>query len=230
MATAEFSKFAATLSAILSHHPFLGFEVAQLFYGIPSPALALFVVMLSKAHLTSHSRTSSSRSVITPLWYLARSYRKAILVSVLKMIDGKRCVIKLLLLSRWQLMMAWSKVEFLNLSTIDILDWIILCYGECPVHWQMFGSIYGYACMLGHFSHVQLCGTLWTIACQGPLSMGFSTQEYWSGLPCPSPGDLPDPGIEPVSLMFPTLARHYVSCLLHWLAGSLPLEPPEKPF
>ena len=144
--------------------------------------------MLSKAHLTSHSRTSGSRSVITPSWYLARSYRKAILVSVLKMIDGKRWVIKLLLLSRWQLMMAWSKVEFLNLSTIDILDWIILCYGECPVHWQMFGSIYGYACMLGHFSHVQLCGTLWTIACQGPLSMGFSTQEYWSGLPCPSPG------------------------------------------
>ena len=41
--------------------------------------------------------------------------------------------------------------------------------------------------------------TLWTVACQAPLSMGFSRQEYWSGLPFPSPGDLPDPGIEPGS-------------------------------
>ena len=41
--------------------------------------------------------------------------------------------------------------------------------------------------------------TLWTIAQQAPLSMGFSKQEYWSGLPFPSPGDLPDPGIEPGS-------------------------------
>ena len=46
---------------------------------------------------------------------------------------------------------------------------------------------------------VKLCLTLatpWTVACQNPLSMGFSRQEYWSGLPLPSPGDLPDPGIE----------------------------------
>ena len=43
--------------------------------------------------------------------------------------------------------------------------------------------------------------TLWTIACQDPLSMEFSRQEYWSGLPCPPPGDLPDPGIQPASLV-----------------------------
>ena len=48
--------------------------------------------------------------------------------------------------------------------------------------------------------------TLWTVACQGPLSMGFSRQEYWSGLPCPPPGNLPNPGIEPTSLMSPALA------------------------
>ena len=48
-------------------------------------------------------------------------------------------------------------------------------------------------------SHVQLFATLWTVAHQAPLSMGFSRQEYWSGLPFPSPGDLPDPGIEPRS-------------------------------
>ena len=41
---------------------------------------------------------------------------------------------------------------------------------------------------------------LWTVACQAPLSMRFPRQEYWSGLPFPSPGDLPDPGIEPMSL------------------------------
>ena len=44
-------------------------------------------------------------------------------------------------------------------------------------------------------SHVQLYATPWTVACQAPLSMRFSKQEYWSGLPCPPPGDLPDPGI-----------------------------------
>ena len=49
---------------------------------------------------------------------------------------------------------------------------------------------------------VKLCPTLvtpWTVACQAPLSMGFSRQEYWSGLPFPSLGDLPDPGMEPGS-------------------------------
>ena len=48
-------------------------------------------------------------------------------------------------------------------------------------------------------SRVQLFVTPWTVAHQAPLSMGFSKQEYWSGLPFPSPGDLPDPGIEPRS-------------------------------
>ena len=48
--------------------------------------------------------------------------------------------------------------------------------------------------------------TLWTVARQAPLSMGFSRQEYWSGLPFPPSEDLPDPGIEPASLMSPALA------------------------
>ena len=51
--------------------------------------------------------------------------------------------------------------------------------------------------------------TLWTVACQASLFMGFSRQEYWSGLPCPPPGDLPIPGIEPVSLMSPALAGRF---------------------
>ena len=48
-------------------------------------------------------------------------------------------------------------------------------------------------------SRVRLFATLWTVAYQAPLSVGFSRQEYWSGLPFPSPGDLPDPGVEPGS-------------------------------
>ena len=48
-------------------------------------------------------------------------------------------------------------------------------------------------------SRVQLFATLWTVASQAPLSMGFSKEEYWSGLPFPSPGDFPNPGIEPGS-------------------------------
>ena len=61
-------------------------------------------------------------------------------------------------------------------------------------------------------------GTLWTVAGQAPLSVGFSRQEYWSGLPFPSPGDLPDPGIEPESLVSPALA-----------GGFFTSAPPGKP-
>ena len=61
-------------------------------------------------------------------------------------------------------------------------------------------------CVLSHFSHVRLSATLLTIACQAPLSMRFSRHEYWSGLPFPTPGDFPDPGIKLASLMSPALA------------------------
>ena len=64
-------------------------------------------------------------------------------------------------------------------------------------------------------SRVRLFVTLWTVAYQGSQSMGFSRQEYWSGLPFPSSGDVPDPGIEPG---FPALR-----------ADTLPSEPPGKP-
>ena len=51
--------------------------------------------------------------------------------------------------------------------------------------------------MLSRFSHVQLLATLWTVVFEAPLSLGFSRQEYWSGLPRPPPGDLPDQGLNP---------------------------------
>ena len=59
---------------------------------------------------------------------------------------------------------------------------------------------YTHVCVLSHFSHVLLFVTLWIVTHQAPLSRGFSRQEYWSGLPSPSPGDLPDQGIESTSL------------------------------
>ena len=70
-------------------------------------------------------------------------------------------------------------------------------------------------CESESLSRVQLFATLWTVAHQAPLSMEFSRQEYWSGLPFSSPEDLPDPGIEPGS---PALQADY-----------LPSEPPGKP-
>ena len=72
-----------------------------------------------------------------------------------------------------------------------------------------------YVCVLSHFSYVQLFVTPWTVANQAPLSMGFPRQEYWSGLQCPPPGDLPHLGIEP---RFPALQM-----------DSLSSEPPWKP-
>ena len=63
--------------------------------------------------------------------------------------------------------------------------------------------------VLGRVSHARLCATPWTVAHQAPLSLEFSRQEHWSALPCPPPGDLPDPGIEPASLKSPALAGRF---------------------
>ena len=60
--------------------------------------------------------------------------------------------------------------------------------------------------------------TLWTVAHQAPLSMGFSRQDSWSGLPFPPPGDLPDPGNEPTSLLSPALAGWFVTTSATWEA------------
>ena len=77
-------------------------------------------------------------------------------------------------------------------------------------HLVDFRSIH--VCMLSSFSYVWLFVTLWAAAHQGPLSTGFSRQEYWSGLPCPLPGDPPNPGIQPAS---PALQADSLP-LSHW--------------
>ena len=83
-----------------------------------------------------------------------------------------------------------------------------------------------HARMLGHLSRAQLFVTLWTAARQAPLSMGFSRQEYWSGLPCPPPGDLPDPGIKPQSLVSPTLASGFFTMSATQEALNTEISPP----
>ena len=66
-------------------------------------------------------------------------------------------------------------------------------------------------CVLSHFSRVRLFSTLWAVVCQASLSMEFSRQEYWDGLPFPTLEDLPDPGIEPMSPASPALAGRFVT-------------------
>ena len=88
--------------------------------------------------------------------------------------------------------------------------------------WQMFATQRGLRgeikIVLSHFSGVQFFETLWIVAHQAPLSMGFSRQEYWRGWLCPPPGDLPDPGTEPTSPLAPVLQ-----------ADSLPLRHQANP-
>ena len=88
--------------------------------------------------------------------------------------------------------LAW-RLDTLALETVGFWALVMVSGSSKVVH----------ACML---SWVQLFATLWTVACQAPLSVEYSRHEYWSGLLCPPPGNLPDPGIEPTSLASPALA------------------------
>ena len=84
----------------------------------------------------------------------------------------------------------------------------------CIHHTNTFTCVVTF--VLSHFSHVCLFVTLRIIACQASLSMEFSRQEYWSGLPCPPLEDLPNPGIEPTSLKSPALAdRLFTTSVIH---------------
>ena len=93
---------------------------------------------------------------------------------------------------------------------------IFVCFCCCCSSYIVFFNHYSFVnfVKVKPLNHLQLFATPWTVACQAPPSMGFSRQEYWSGLPFPSPGDLPNPGIEPKS---PALQ-----------ADSLPSEPTGK--
>ena len=107
--------------------------------------------------------------------------------------------------------------------------WIPNLQCDCIWSWGLYGCNYGGMCVrICMLSHVQFFAAPWTVAHQAPLSMGFSRQEYWSGLLCLPPGDLPDPGIEPVPLMYPAL-EHRDSVSL-WSKGQIYLLPIRKGF
>ena len=87
-----------------------------------------------------------------------------------------------------------------------------------PVNLMNYMNISNTVCAQS-LSHARLFVTLWSVACQAPLSMGFSRQEYWSGLPFSPPGDLPESGIKPAYLESSALAGRFFTT-----------EPPGKPF
>ena len=103
----------------------------------------------------------------------------------------------------------WVDISFSGGSSWprDRTHSLLLCR-QVLYHWATWGTLIYSCAMLSHFSHIWLFVTLWTVAHQAPLSMGFSRQEYWSGLLCPAPGDIPR--IKPVSLSSPALAGRWI--------------------
>ena len=94
--------------------------------------------------------------------------------------------------------------------------WKALCLVQTPTE-NKFPPLSALVCVcvctLSRFSHVRLFATLWTVGCQDSLSMGFSRQEHWSGLPFPSPWDLLDPENEPVSVS--SIGRQFLKHQCH---------------
>ena len=96
-----------------------------------------------------------------------------------------------------------------GISQAQILEWVAITFSRVNLYFLILC-----ACKLSRLSRVWLFATLWTVAHQAPLSMGFSRQEYWSGLPYPPQG---------------LFSQGWNPCLLPLLQGSLPLAPPGKP-
>ena len=93
------------------------------------------------------------------------------------------------------------------------LEWVSISFYKREAFYIQLNLNFLHVYLLSHFSYVQLSATLWTVACQAPLSMRFSRQEYWNGLPCPPPGNLPNTGIEPAS---PALAGGFFTTSATW--------------
>ena len=122
--------------------------------------------------------------------------------------------------------------------------WLSLAKGNSLKKVTAISCYPQHACMhvyvLCHFSLVWLCASPWTVVSQAALSMGFSRQEDWSGLPCLSLGDLPKPGMEPASFTYPALVGGLFTSRLstafaaiieqvHWLEEGIWLEAPWYP-
>ena len=134
----------------------------------------------------------------------------------------------------------WNSRKFS--SGIALLEWPYFSYSICDIHcaklficnlhgssrgWLSFltpfyrWSIWGLECVWSRFSSVRLCVILWSVSHQAHLCMGFPRQEYWSGLPFPTPGDFPDPGIEPAYLTSPAFVGLFFTTSTTWEAWGL---------
>ena len=125
-------------------------------------------------------------------------------------------------LASFQVLVSHLYVFFgeMSLQVLFPLFYWVVCFSKfCPFYeWHLCLGFYN-VCALSCFSHVRLFATLWTVAHQAPLSMGFfSRQEFWSGLPCPPPGDLPDSGIEHLPLRSPALVIGIFTTRATWEA------------
>ena len=147
--------------------------------GIPSCPLALFVVMLPKASLTLHSRMFCSRLVITPSW-LSGSWKSFLYSSVYSyhlFLISHASVRSMPFLSFFVSICAWN-VPLVSLIFLKrSLEWVAISFSNA---WKWKVKVKSFSC-------VQFLATPWTAAYQAPLPMGFSRQEYWSGVPLPSP-------------------------------------------
>ena len=108
----------------------------------------------------------------------------------------------------------WQRLETLKLFFIGVY----LFYNAVLVSTVQQSESAMCACKLRLFSLVQLFVTPGTVICHAPLFRGFFRQPYWSGLPSPPPGDLPDPGIKPMSLISPALADGFFTTSTTWEA------------
>ena len=120
----------------------------------------------------------------------------------------------------------WNKAESPEINSL-IYGQLIFDKSTKPIQWEtglgLLNSVFLWiqdmcVCALNPFSHALLSAMLWTVACQAPLSVGFSRQESWSGVPCPIQEDLPNPGIKPVSLVSPALAGWFLTTSTTWEA------------
>ena len=150
---------------------------------IPSPPLALLVAVLPKAHLTSHSTMSGSESETTPSW-LSQSWRPFLY-------SFSVCSHHLFLISFYYAAKSLQSCPTLcgpidgsppgspipGILQARTLEWVAISFSNAG-KWKV---------KVKSFSHVRLLATPWTAAYQAPLSMGLSRQEYWSGVPLPSP-------------------------------------------
>ena len=147
----------------------------------------------------SHISTIHSPS-FPPRWLLSSSLLTSNLQCLLlnlTLSSGK--FLSILSLSKWTV-----RYNILKVLLLHLVVYLLLCPHTLPV-----------VCSV---SCVWLSAALWTVACQAPLSMGLSRQEYWSGLPFSAPGNLPSPGIEPMSPVSPALAGRFFNTV-----------PPGKP-